>query len=55
MKIEKNKIIECTESELWNYWYYSHWSSLMDYETYRRKCIYKGTKIVKELINERNC
>lgn len=50
MKIENNIIIECTEDELWNYWYL-YWSDLLDYDTYRRKCENNGTK-VKENEND---
>ena len=44
MKIENNKIIECTENELYNYWL-KNWSDLIDYGVYRRNCIANGTRI----------
>ena len=45
MKIENNKIVECTEMELYEFWL-DHWSHLLDFITYKRRCINNGVKII---------
>lgn len=44
MKIEKGKIIEATENELYNYWL-KQWSDLMSFPDYKDKMIDTGVKI----------
>lgn len=46
MKIENNKIIECTDNELYHYWLTRGWDDIYTYPTYKRKCIELGTKII---------
>lgn len=44
MKIENNKIKECTEDELYDFWL-KNWSDLIDYGTYRRRCKEMGMEV----------
>lgn len=46
MIIENNKIKECTEAELYQFWL-KNWSDLIDFGSYRRRCIEMGTEIKK--------
>lgn len=43
MTIEKGKIVQVTDKELFNYWL-KNWSELYDYTTYKRMMINKGGK-----------
>ena len=47
MKIENNKIVECTESELFIFWL-KNWSQMVDFYSYKKQVEDLGTKIVKE-------
>jgi hypothetical protein len=47
MKIENDKIVECTESELFIFWL-KNWSQMVDFYSYKKQVEDLGTKIVKE-------
>lgn len=47
MRIEKGRIIECTESELFIFWL-KRWSDVFDYYSYKEQCKKNGMKIVKD-------
>jgi hypothetical protein len=47
MKIENDKIVECTESELFIFWL-KNWSQMIDFYSYKRQVQERGTKIIKE-------
>lgn len=47
MKIENNKIVECTESELYIFWL-KNWSQMFDFYSYKDQVEKLGTKIIKE-------
>lgn len=47
MKIENDKIVECTESELFIVWL-KNWSQIFDFYSYKEQVKNLGTKIIKE-------
>lgn len=47
MKVENNKIIECTESELFIFWL-KRWSDVFDFYSYKEQCKKNGVKIIKD-------
>ena len=47
MKIENNKIVEATESELYEYWL-KRFDDIMPFSVYKSKCENAGTKIIEE-------
>ena len=47
MKIDKNnKIIECTEDELFMFWL-TRWSEFTDYYSFKNTCKQLGTKVIE--------
>ena len=44
MIIVNGKIRRCTELELFQFWILQ-WSDLLDFETYKRRCIRKGVMV----------
>ena len=48
MKIENNKIIEATETELFNIYLKRGYDDLFSFDFYKRRCIDLGTKIIAE-------
>jgi len=44
MKVENNKIVECTESELFDYWL-QHYDEIYTFEQFKLSCIKHGTHI----------
>lgn len=47
MKIENNKIIECTESELYSYWLVRY-DDIMSFPEYMERCKALGTVIIND-------
>ena len=47
MKIVKGKIVEATESELYDYYLTRDWDTVCDFPTYKRLCAENGTTIKK--------
>ena len=45
MKIENNKIIEATESELYSHWLKSGYENIYSFNEYLVACIKTGTKV----------
>ena len=48
MKIENGKIVEATESELYDYWLSRDFCELYSFEYYKWLCKNAGTKIVNK-------
>ena len=48
MKVENGKIIEATDSELFEYWL-QHFDEIMPYEAYKFACTANGVRIVEEV------
>lgn len=47
MKLDKNnKIVECTEDELFMFWL-NTWSNIIDYYSFKDRCKELGTKVVE--------
>lgn len=44
MVVKKNRIVECTEDELFMFWL-KRWSDLFDYYSYKKQMIELGVKI----------
>lgn len=52
MVVDKNnKIVECTEDELYMFWL-KRWSNLFDFYSYKKRCQELGTKIINDNDNE---
>lgn len=47
MKVEKGKIVECTEAELFEYYLTRGWDDIMSFAEYKDKCIKYGTQVIK--------
>lgn len=47
MVVKDNKIVECTEAELFMFWL-KRWSDVCDYYTYKKQCRENGVKIIQE-------
>lgn len=47
MKVKNNKIVEATESELFDYYIKRGFDDLMPFDTYIESCKRNGTKIVE--------
>jgi hypothetical protein len=45
MVVKDNKIVKCTEAELFIFWL-KRWSNLIDYYTYKKMCQKQGTEVV---------
>lgn len=46
MIVDSNgKILECTEEELYDIWL-SHWCDIIDFKTYKLKCVERGTIVI---------
>lgn len=46
MKIENNKIVECTEDELFEHYLIAGFDDLMSFDDYRERCEAHGTKVI---------
>lgn len=49
MKIENGKIVEATESELYDYYLTREWFELYSFPDYKRLCKELGATIVEEV------
>lgn len=54
MVIEKGKIVECTDEELYKYWL-QVWSNILPYNEYKERCKGIGMKVIENTkkINKR--
>lgn len=48
MKVEKGKIVECTEAELFEYYLTRGWDDIFSFPDYMRRCIENGTKVIAD-------
>lgn len=52
MRIDSGKIVEATDSELFDYWL-KHFDGIYMYELFKYACVRKGTRIIEEeLVND---
>lgn len=47
MKITNGKIVEATNTELYEYWL-KQWSDIYSYTDYKQRCIELGTKVIED-------
>ena len=52
MKIENGKIVEATESELYDYYLTREWFEVYSFPHYKRLCKELGTKIVDKEVRD---
>lgn len=48
MKIENNKIVECTEDELFEHYLKAGFDEIFPFTEYKEQCEAHGTKVIKE-------
>ena len=48
MTIQDGKIVEATDSELFEYYLTRDWDLVMSYQDYKRECKERGLKVVDE-------
>lgn len=46
MKIENNKIVECSEDELFGHYLKAGFDEIMSFDDYRQSCEKNGTKVI---------
>ena len=48
MEIERGKIVEATDIELFRYWLESGWSDIYSYTEYKNKVKELGTRVIED-------